>query len=176
MAKLFSLVFVYVFLAGPAASGAAENLENAREKHVFSGFSASLPDGWTGFERKGFVSRNPAEYMLVIGKKDAHDEKFLSQISVYMFPNQNSEEAGVFAEKMSRRQGGASEPIFKDGFWVFTGEPRTRAVEGEATFMVNASPEKVLVIIYQDAQNLGAREIVDSLRGENPEAKQLLGR
>lgn len=155
-----------------SASVLAEEAEERR----FEEFIVDLPKGWSGEERKNFLGKDSAGYMLVLGVLDESQEKFLAQASVYLLPNIKREMARDFAAKMAGAQGDASEIGAEGNFWVFTGEPRTQAVEGRATTMVAANPENLLIIIYQDPQKMGAAEVVKSLRGANKKTRKLLGR
>ena len=142
----------------------------------FSRFAATLPSGWSGEERSGFSSGSPEEYMLVLGVQDAAGERFLAQVSIFMLPNVKKIDAQAFARQMAELQGDASEPRQEGQFQAFTGEPRTQALQGRASTRVAATPERLLIIIVQDPENLGGEQVAASLRGLSPEAKELLGR
>ncbi len=158
--QIFGFFLLVVAFSLPAR---ADENTNASEK-VFSEFAVELPEGWSG-----------DEYMLVLGKLDESQEKFLSQVSIYLLPNINNENARDFAGKMAEAQGGASEIGQQGNFWVFTGEPRTQSVSGRATTMVTANKDKMLIIIYQDPENLGAENVIKSLKGVTEESARLLG-
>ncbi|MDE5878505.1 MAG: protoporphyrinogen oxidase, partial [Desulfovibrio sp.] len=81
-----------------------------------------------------------------------------------------------FARQMAELQGDATEPREEGRFWVFEGEPRTQALRGRATTMVTATPERLLIIIVQDPEELGGADVAASLRGLDDEARALLGR
>ncbi len=147
--------------------------EMARE---FSRFSVELPAGWDGEEKTGFVSDNPDEYLLTLGKTDAGGDEILAQISVYILPNVNAVSAADAARRLAEAQGGSDEPRREGVLWTFTGEPRTKIIKGRAVTYANATPEKMLIIIAQDPKNLGAAEILASLRGLDQESAALLGR
>lgn len=151
-----------------------ESIPGEGEK-VFSEFAVNLPEGWSGDERKDFLGKKSGEYMLVLGKLDESQEKFLAQISLYLLPNINDENARDFAAKMAEAQGAPSEIGKQGNFWVFTGEPRTQTVSGTATTMVAADKDKMLIIIYQDPENLGAERVIKSLKGMTEETAKLLG-
>ncbi len=169
--QIFGFFLLVVAFSLPAR---ADENTNASEK-VFSEFAVELPEGWSGDERKDFLGKKSGEYMLVLGKLDESQEKFLSQVSIYLLPNINNENARDFAGKMAEAQGGASEIGQQGNFWVFTGEPRTQSVSGRATTMVTANKDKMLIIIYQDPENLGAENVIKSLKGVTEESARLLG-
>lgn len=168
MIKYAFTILTLVFFVNAAFAGGTEQ--------VFSEFAATLPDGWSGEERKDFLGKKGDEYMLVLGVLDEGQEKFLAQTSIYFLPNINKENARDFAVKMAEAQGGASELSEDGNFWVFTGEPRTQTVTGRAKTMVAADPEYLLIIISQDPENLGADKVIQSLRGTTEAARKLLGR
>lgn len=142
----------------------------------FARFSVELPAGWGGDEQTGFVSDDPDEYQLTFTRPDEAGDEILGQVSIYMLPNKPGTNARETAARLAEAQGGSSEPKEENGMWVFRGEPRTRAMRGEAITMVNANPQRLLIIIAQDPKNLGSRQIIDSLRAKTPEARELLGR
>lgn len=164
----FMPLLLCVFCLLAAQAGAAEK--------EFAQFAASLPDGWDGDEQVGFISDNPEEYMLILGKKDAAGDKFLSQISIYLLPNRPGADARRAADILSEAQGEPSAPVEEGNFWVFEGEPRGNAVKGRGTTRVNTDPETMLVIISQDPESTGAEDVIRSLRGLTPKARALLGR
>ena len=159
------------FLLLLCCAGAAQ-----AEHRVFAQFSADLPEGWDGQERTAFSSGSQDEYMLVLGKQDREQERFLAQISIYLLPNTPKATAEDFARKMTELQGDASEPRKEGLFWTFTGVPRNQTVKGQAVTMVNTTPERILIIISQDPERIGADKVVAGLSGVTPEAKALLGR
>ena len=127
-------------------------------------------------ERTAFSSGSQDEYMLVLGKQDREQERFLAQISIYLLPNTPKATAEDFARKMTELQGDASEPRKEGLFWTFTGVPRNQTVKGQAVTMVNTTPERILIIISQDPERIDADKVVAGLSGVTPEAKALLGR
>lgn len=149
--------------------------DEGREQQ-FARFAATLPEGWSGEEKIGFVSDNPDEYMLTIGKMDPADDEIAAQISVYLLPNKDGVAPREMARRLAEAQGGADEPREIDGLWTFAGEPRTNIIKGRATTYANAAGGKMLVVIVQDPENLGADAIFASLRGLDPETVRLLGR
>lgn len=168
MIKYAFAIFAIIFFVNATFAKAGEK--------VFSEFAVTLPEGWSGEERKDFLGKKGNEYMLVLGVLDEGQEKFLAQTSIYFLPNINKENARDFAAKMAEAQGGSSE-LSKDGnFWTFTGEPRTQTVTGRAKTMVAADLENLLIIISQDPENLGADKVVQSLRGMTDAVRKLLGR
>lgn len=142
----------------------------------FAQFGLILPDQWDGDEQTGFVSNNPDEYQLTLGRKDESGDSFLARVSIFILPNKNGVDSREAARRLAEAQGGSSEPGQEGKLWIFTGEPRSQALKGIATTMVNATPEKMLIIIAQDPQNLGSDRILESLHGLTPQAKELLGR
>lgn len=142
----------------------------------FSRFAASLPSGWDGEERTGFSSGDREEYMLILGVQDAAGERFLAQVSIFVLPNTRGSNAEDFARQMAELQGDATPPRKEGHFWTFLGEPRTQALRGRATTMVTATPERLLIIIVQDPEELGGAAVAASLRGLTPETRALLGR
>lgn len=166
--KIFLIICASLFLA----TGAPLADESGRRE--FSQFSVILPAGWDGDEQSGFISDNPEEYLLTLGR--TRDDNFVAQVSIFLLPNKPGASAEKAARQLAEAQGDASEPAKKDNFWIFTGEPRTKAMKGIATTMVNATPEHLLIIIAQDPENLGSQELLQSLRGQTPLATSLLGR
>lgn len=169
-ARLFFWLAVCLFLFSPPAL--AENGERA----VFKRFSLVLPPGWEGEEQTGFISDDPEEYLLVIGKKDEEGERFLAQASIYLLPNKPEASPESAAQKLAEAQSDASAPVKEGALWTFTGEPRSNIVKGKAKTLVNASKDKLLIIIVQDPENLGGEAVLASLSGESPEARELLGK
>ena len=77
---------------------------------------------------------------------------------------------------MTELQGDTSEPSQEGRFWTFSGVPRNQTVKGQAVTRVAATPERILIIIAQDPDQIGADKVVDSLRGVTPEPRAILGR
>lgn len=171
--RALTSIFLVFSLLMPAL---ADNCKAESSRKIFKNFSVELPEGWDGDEQSGFISDDSGEYLLVLGKKDEEGDNFIAQVSVYLLPNKPGADSETAAKKLAEAQGDASEPVKKDNFMVFTGEPRTRAMKGKATTMVNATPERLLIIIAQDPQNKGSRQIIESLKGETEQAKAMLGR
>ena len=176
-----ALLLALLCLAGAAlaqegAPAGAPTAKDAAGERSFSRFAAMLPPGWDGEERTGFSSGAPEEYMLVLGAQDAPGERFLAQVSLFVLPNVKKSQAREFARQMAELQGDATEPREEGRFWIFAGEPRTQALRGRATTMVTATPERLLIIIVQDPEELGGADVAASLRGLDDEARALLGR
>lgn len=165
IARILALILLIASIA-PAA-------EKNDLRH-FSHFSMILPEGWDGDEQTGFISDNPAEYQLTLGL--VRDNNFVAQVSIFLLPNKPGATAEKAAHQLAEAQGNASEPVQEGDFWVFSGEPRTKALKGMAKTLVNTSPDSMLIIIAQDPEDLGSAEILQSLRGETPLAASLLGR
>ena len=172
---LASILFLFLFSL-PGFAAAQEDATATAAERDFSRFAATLPPGWDGEERTGFSSGAPEEYMLVLGVQDEAAERFLAQVSVFVLPNRKGSSARDFARGMAGLQGDATEPREEGRFWTFEGEPRTQALHGRATTSVAATPERLLIIITQDPENLGGKEIAASLRGLDDETRALLGR
>lgn len=179
-AKYFKRTFLVLWLMGlillPPGSGLAEDPADTegRAAKNYSHFSLILPPDWDGEEQQGFVSDDPAEYILTLGKKDDAGDNFLAQLSIYILPNRPGASPRQAAQTLAEAQGDASEPVLIDGLWTFTGIPRSNVIKGQATTYVNTNRERMLIIIAQDPQNLGTREILASLRPLSPEARELL--
>lgn len=169
MKRALLLVFSLFFLSPAIALGDTDH-------KTFRHFSADLPAGWDGDEQSGFISDDPDEYQLTLGKKDESEDSFVSQISIYLLPNKPGVDTETAARTLAEAQGDTTPPVQRGNFRVFTGEPRTRAMKGMATTMVNASPERLLIIIAQDPLKQGSEEIIASLKGETEEARKMLGR
>lgn len=170
--KIFSLAFaLFAFILCVLVEARGE--DGARE---FSRFSVELPEGWDGEEKTGFVSDNRDEYMLTLGKMDSGGDEILAQISVYLLPNANSVSPEEAAKRLAEAQGDSDEPTLSGKLWTFGGEPRTRIIRGRAVTYANATPEKMLIVIVQDPQKLGADKIFESMRGMDEETRNLLGR
>ncbi|MDR0816642.1 MAG: protoporphyrinogen oxidase [Desulfovibrio sp.] len=145
------------------------------ETAAFSQFSADLPPGWSGEENTGFSSKRGDEYMLVFNKYDADRENILGVVSIYLLPPL-PESAKEIAKKLASNQEESSTPRKEDFFWTFSGEPRTQGFKAPAVTLVNATPARVLIIIVQDPENAGGNELLASLKGLTPEAREVLGR
>lgn len=169
--SILLLLFLQIFIIDLSYTCA-----EAGEERTFRQFSLILPDGWDGEEQTGFISDNPEEYLLVLGKKDAEAERFLAQISIYLLPNRPGVDAKSAAKTLAQSQGDTSPPVLEGNMWTFTGEPRTNVIKGMAKTMVNTNKEKMLIIIAQDPDELGAAEIITSIKGIGQDAKTLLGR
>lgn len=168
--KIFLLAALVLFWA-PLAMAATET------RHVeFAHFAVDLPAEWDGDEQTGFISDKPDEYALTLGRKDEKGDNFVAQISIYLLPNKPGANSRDAARKLAEAQGEATEPVQNGNMWQFTGEPRSNTVKGMATTMVNTTPERMLIIIAQDPQNLGSEDIVKSLTGVSPQAREMLGR
>lgn len=165
------LMFIGIFFF----YGLAEAENDAKERE-FTHFSVLLPSGWDGEEQTAFISDNPEEYLLVLGKKDNEGEKFLAQVSIYLLPNKPGASAEEAARTLAQAQADASEPEKEGQMWTFTGEPRSNMVKGMAKTLVNTDKEKMLIIIAQDPEKLGADSILASLHGLSGKARELLGR
>lgn len=169
LAKFF-LLFLAICLSWQISAFA----EDASERE-FSQFFVKLPQGWDGDEQSGFISDNPGEYALTLGKKDEAGDSFIAQVTIYLLPNKPGATAEAAAKTLTEAQEDATEPVKEGVFWVFNGEPRSRAVKGVAKTMVNADKEQLLIIIAQDPLGQGADQLISSLRGKTPEAKKMLG-
>lgn len=137
----------------------------------FERFSALLPQGWTGEDQSGFHSGDNREYMLMIGKKG--DTSFEASLTLFILPNLKGEDARSLAEQSARMQNNASAVTEKDGFWSFTGEPRSKISGSEALTRVRATPDLMLIIVSQDPKNLGAEKVFQSLVPLSPDAKKV---
>lgn len=167
MKKIFCALLLALAVASAAQAG-----ERARFRH----FSAILPAGWDGAEQTAFISNDPLEYQLTLGKKDESGDNFAAQVSIFLLPNRPGADSETAARILAESQADASAPGRAGEFWIFDGEPRTRAITGRGRTMVRTIPERMLIIIAQDPLNLGADGIIASLRGETDEAAQLLGK
>ncbi len=163
-------------LAIAGCASRAFGAENTPEMREFSQFAMLLPSGWDGDEQTGFISDDPGEYQITLGRKDDNGDNFLAQVSIFLLPNKPGINSRQAVEKLREAQGDATEAREEDGFMVFEGEPRSRTLKGRARTMVRATPENLLIIMAQDPQNLGSDEIMRSLHGISPTARQLLGR
>lgn len=148
---------------------------NAGQK-IFSQFSVDLPEGWDGDEQTGFISDNPDEYLLTLGKKDDKGDNFIAQVTIYLLPNKPGVDTATAAARLAEAQGEPTEPVAEGDFMIFKGEPRTRAMKGQAITRVRATPEKLLIIVAQDPLNEGSNQIIASLKGETAIAKEMLGK
>lgn len=164
------LCILVIVLACPAICAADG------QSREFSEFSLVMPAGWDGEEQKGFVSDNPDEYLLTLGKKDEKEDHFEAQVSIFLLPNRQGASARDAATTLADAQGESSEPVLENGLYVFSGEPRSNVVKGIAKTFVNTTPEKMLIIIAQDPKQLGSAQILESLRGLTDSSRQLLGR
>ena len=173
--KLFK-IFLFLGVLSLLFSSATKDARSDDSEREFSLFSVSLPAGWDGEEKTGFVSENPDEYLLTLGKKDSAGDEILAQISVYVLPNSSSLSPEEAAKRLAEAQGDSDAPKMAGKLWTFSGEPRSRIIKGRAVTYANATPEKMLIIIIQDPKNLGADKIFDSLRGTDKETANLLGR
>ena len=169
-------------LAVPAA--AADKTDNRPETQTqktpstpganFERFSVLLPQGWTGEDQSGFHSGDNREYMLMLGKKG--DASFEASLTIFILPNLKGEDAKSLAEQSARMQNNASAVTEKDGFWSFTGEPRSKISGSEALTRVRATPDLMLIIVSQDPKNLGAEKVFQSLVPRSPDARKLFPR
>ena len=166
--RLSSAFCCLLFLALPVSLHAGQR--------TFNEFDVVLPEGWDGDERAGFSSGDRNEYMLVLTRKDAANERHLAQASIFLLPNRPGADARDFARQMAEIQNDATEPVKEGMFWTFSGAPRNNAVRGRGITRVNASREWLLIIITQDPDDLGAETVVASLRGATARARALLGR
>lgn len=141
---------------------------------TFERFSAVLPQGWTGEDQSGFHSGDNREYMLMIGKKG--DTSFEAALTLFILPNLKGQDAKSLAEQSAQLQDNAGAVSEKDGFWSFTGEPRSKISGGEALTRVRATPDLMLIIVSQDPKNLGAEKVFQSLVPLTPDAKKLFAR
>ncbi len=151
-------------LAIAGCASRAFGAENTPEMREFSQFAMLLPSGWDGDEQTGFISDDPGEYQITLGRKDDNGDNFLAQVSIFLLPNKPGINSRQAVEKLREAQGDATEAREEDGF------------KGRARTMVRATPENLLIIMAQDPQNLGSDEIMRSLHGISPTARQLLGR
>lgn len=171
--KVFCISPIFLlFLFSPPVAYAQE----ANSFRDFTHFTVLLPPGWEGEEQKGFISDDPGEYLLVLGRKDEEGEKFLAQISIYLLPNKPGATPEKAAQTLAEAQGDASVPVKEGNMWSFTGEPRTNVIKGAAKTLVNTDKDRMLIIIAQDPENLGSEAILHSLTGKSGEAKSLLGK
>lgn len=173
--SLFCLALL-LCLAAPALA-AEKNTgtpKHAASPTTFERFSAVLPQGWSGEEQSGFHSGDDLEYMLIIGKKGK--TSFEASLTVFILPNEKGQDARALAEQLSQMQNNPSAVTEKDGFWCFTGEPRSKISSGEALTRVRATQKRLLVIVSIDPDNLGADKVFKSLVPLTPDAKELLVR
>lgn len=166
-------------LAVPAAAADKHAGKQPQKEHLppatsFERFSAVLPQGWTGEDQSGFHTGDNREYMLMIGKKG--DTAFEAGLTLFILPNLKGEDAKNLAEQSARMQNNAGPVTEKDGFWSFTGEPRSKISGGEALTRVRATPELMLIIVSQDPKNLGAEKVFQSLVPISADAKKLFPR
>lgn len=169
-------------LAVPAAAAdktGKHSEKQTQKEHIppatsFERFSAVLPQGWTGEDQSGFHSGDNREYMLMIGKKG--DTSFEAALTIFILPNLKGEDAKSLAGQSAQMQNNASAVTEKDGFWSFTGEPRSKISGGEALTRVRATPDLMLIIVSQDPKNLGAEKVFQSLVPITADAKKLFQR
>lgn len=173
--RMAAILVVTVFVLAACCCRAFGAPANEAETREFSQFSVQLPAGWDGDEQTGFISDNPEEYQLTLGKKDEEGERFLAQVSIFLLPNKPGANARDAASTLAEAQGESTEPVKEGNFWTFTGEPRSRTVKGMAKTLVSTTPENLLIIIAQDPLQLGSDTILKSLKGMTPRAKTLLG-
>ena len=137
------------------------------------------PAGSDAAEKKASVEKTVKEQETVavphpqIDLSPAKLADFDYVMNQFFIPKATAED---FARKMTELQGDASEPRKEGRFWTFTGVPRNQTVKGQAVTMVNTTPERILIIISQDPERIGADKVVAGLSGVTPEAKALLGR
>ena len=112
--------------------------------------------------------------MLMIGKKG--DTSFEAALTIFILPNLKGEDAKSLAGQSAQMQNNASAVTEKDGFWSFTGEPRSKISGGEALTRVRATPDLMLIIVSQDPKNLGAEKVFQSLVPITADAKKLFQR
>lgn len=172
---LFRAFLALYLLVNLFSSSCMAGDEEPGREAEFTHFSLFLPPGWEGEEQTAFISDNPEEYLLVLGKKDSEKERFLAQVSIYLLPNKPGVSPEVAALTLAQAQADASVPIQEGQMWSFTGEPRSNVVKGMAKTMVNTDKENMLIIIAQDPEKQGAEAILRSLRGLSPKARALLG-
>lgn len=167
-----ALALMLVFAAHVAFAG--EN-DDGGARRTFAHFNVNLPPGWDGDEQKGFISDNPDEYLLTLGKKDTEGDRFVAQVSIFLLPNKpgvNGEEA---ASRLAAEQGNSTKPVQEGPFWVFEGEPRSRTISGRGVTRVATNPQWMLIIIAQDPAGEDAAEIIRSLAPTSEIGRQLLG-
>ncbi|MDR1857235.1 MAG: protoporphyrinogen oxidase [Desulfovibrio sp.] len=171
----FWMLLLFALLAAPGNAPAAPM--------EFLHFSADLPNGWSG-EFQDTSDNGVERYMLVMGVRDEAEDVYRAMVSVFLLPplpdvdkgGTGDDLAREVAEKFAGMQVDASEPRKEGRLWTFTGEPRTRTFKARAVTYVNADARNVLVVICQDPNELGAKQVFESLRGLTERGKELLGR
>ncbi len=177
--SLFCLLLI-LCLAAPALAADKEKAPEKQRKEkvvpatAFERFSAVLPQGWSGEDQSGFSTGDNREYMLSIGKKG--EKAIEAQLTLFILPNERGQKAGEIAEQLSRMQDHPSAVAERDGFWSFTGEPRSKVSSGEALTRVRATPDLMLIIVSQDPKKLGAEKVFQSLAPLTPDARKLFER
>lgn len=172
----FWRIAAFILATFSISAGFAPDCVSQAGQRIFKHFSVTLPSGWDGDEQSGFISDNQDEYQLTLGRKDESGDSFVAQVSIFLLPNKPQADSKKAAEILAEAQADSSMPTQEGDFFVFTGEPRTRALKGKATTMVRTTPEAMLIIIAQDPENLGAAEIIKSLKAETDMARNILGR
>lgn len=175
-ASAFRLFACFIlFWALPLSGTLALGSDIAGSARQFSRFEIFLPPGWDGDEQSGFISDNREEYMINVAKKDQEGDRYLAQVSIYILPNTGANSSEQAAKVLAEAQADSTEPVQEGIFWTFSGEPRTNIVHGRARTLVRALPEKMLIIIAQDAEGHDSAAIISSLKGLTPDARELLG-
>jgi hypothetical protein len=165
MARMAVLFFLLIGLAAPVQA----------QTKIFTYFSADLRDGWDGEENVGFTGEKGNEYMLVFKKHDDTGENIKGVVSLFLLPPLPHGPAEI-AGKLASMQEGSTTPHQEGNFWTFSGEPRTQGFKAPAVTWVNATSKHTLVVIVQDPEQLGGKELFASLKGLTPEAEEALGR
>ena len=171
-------LFLLLCLAAPATSAGKDARQASAEQPVpataFERFSAVLPQGWTGEDQSGFSTGRKEEYMLSLGKKGKKTVE--AQLTVFILPNEKKQSAKDIAGELAQFQDHTSAVAEKDGFWSFSGEPRSKISSGEALTRVRATSDLMLIIVSQDPRNLGAEKVFQSLVPLTPDAIRLFER
>lgn len=170
---IFCIIYGLFLVHAPHLTTAVDTQGKIR---AFSQFEIFLPDGWDGDEKSGFITDNREEYVISLARKDANEDRYISQVSIYILPNPEAYGSEEAAKILAQAQADSTQPVQEGNFWLFQGEPRTNIVHGLATTMVSTTPKKMLIIIAQDENKKEAEAIVKSLKALNPEAQELLGR
>lgn len=176
---IFLSLILLLCLAAPDTSAGKDTARQAHTEQAipataFERFSAVLPQGWTGEDRSAFHTGRKEEYMLSLGKKG--EKAVEAQLTVFILPNEKKQSAKDLAGQLAQLQDHASAIAEKDGFWSFSGEPRSKISSGEALTRVRATPDLMLVIVSQDPRNLGAEKVFQSLVPLTPDAIRLFER
>lgn len=145
------------------------------EERLFTLFGVDLPEGWDGGEKQDFKVGDGDGYMLVLSCPTPDGEGVAAAVSLFVLPNIHHDDSATHAAKLATLQENASAPYQDGPFWAFTGEPRSRSVQGPAVTRVNVTPEQVLVAIVQDTGDNGAEAVFHSLQGRTEAARRLLG-